>query len=328
VTVAATRCVARSAFFLLVLMASFPANGRHLDIPTTDALVEQAPIICNGRVIEILNTLEKGTAVLPHYEKNFSIPVEYWNAKIKVLSTFKGKVPDEIELRFPEIDQHPSWRGLMPIKNGPCQISLQLNKRYRFYLKPGPGQKWYVSVLDGDFDDAFSVQPLEDKEPDDSPSFLKDEAIKLATDYVKKFKPSAKVSEWSIEPRLWASGWIVEFWWPPVFIHDFDPSAEIKIDGNRDINPQSWNSVVSRLSVKDLKAANIGQEYRVYFNSDLQDRFYNTSTLRGHLKSVTGRDVELNDVQDSDWEPHRWPTLEVPVDDIREFQLLVPTPTQ
>jgi hypothetical protein len=80
--------------------------------------------------------------------------------------------------------------------------------------------------------------------------------------------------------------------------------------------------------VKDLKVTDLGQEYRVYFNSGLKDRFYITSTLRGHLKSVTGGNVELTDVRDSDWEPHHWPTLTVPVGDIREVELLIPTPTQ
>ncbi len=285
----------------------------------------RAPIVCNGEVIELENTLEKGMAVLPHYEKNFCIPVEFWKAKIKVLSTFKGKVPDEIELRFPQIDQHPLNDKTTIISDGPIQISLKPKGRYRFFLEAVPGQKWYVGVVDGDFDDGYAVQPLEDKESDDSPLFLKEEALKLATDYVRLLKPNAKVSEWSIEAsESGLSRWNVTFWWPPAHIHDFDPSAEIGIEGNRDIDPRSWVSDGTPLSVSNLKPGDVGREYRVYFNAGLRDSFYDTSTLRGHFKRIVGEQVELADVQTSDWKPRSWPTLAIPIGDIRELQRLIP----
>jgi len=324
-----TMFIHRSLYtILLVLLMPLSVKARAIHPPTSEELVTRSPIICNGRVVAIENTLEKGMVVLPHYENNFSIPVEFWKARIQVLSTFKGKAPDEIELRFHQIDQHPTTGGSIAISDGPLLISLRPKERCRFYLKSVPGQKWFVGVLDGDFDDSYAVQSLTDVEPDDSPPPLsKAEAIKCAAEYLRKFRPEMSVSADSSDISEWEGRWNVRFWWPPAKSHESEPDAHIWVVGQGLIDHPSWVSDGSGIRVGDLKPADMGREYWVYLKPDLHDKFYSMSTLepmilRCHLKNVTSQNVVLADVWQLDTSL-TWPTLTIPADDIRLFQRLI-----
>jgi hypothetical protein len=330
-TPASDRRLIRAAVFIIILLAVFPAAARHIDIPSPDELTAKAPIICNGTVVALENTLKKGQAVLPGYPQ-MTVATEIWKARIKVLSNFKGEVLDEIDLHFSQIDEHPE--KTTAICDGPLRISLQLNKRYRFYLKPVPGQKWYVSVLDGDFDDAYAVQPLADIEPDDSPPPVsREEAIKCAANYVKKFKPTADISTIPPEADQWDGKWTVEFWTPPAKPHEYPPTAIIEVVGNRQIERDSWVGDIITTSVADLKASDIGRDFWVYMKPYPKNKkFYTTVTfppmiLHGTIRNVTIQEVEMSDVRQRGT-MLTWPTLTVPVEDVNWFQRLTTTESQ
>lgn len=184
----------RGAVVLLLVLLTLPSTdvigqrldtlGRKVVIPTLDELVTLSPNICNGKVVELEDTHQRG--------EFGTIPIEFWKARIKILSNFKGKVPAEIILRFVQIDMHPpGGRGaflvnqpdLVSLETGtryrffpfvPEFVSLKLGTRYRFFLKPVPSQQWYVVSVEGKFDECYSVQRMDDSEPDDNPpAFLK-----------------------------------------------------------------------------------------------------------------------------------------------------------
>jgi len=160
-TGAKNRGAGYAMFFLLVLFAACPAQARKIIVPSLEELTKRYSIICSGRVIKLEDTLQKGT--------DGTVPIEFWKARIKVLHTFKGKVPDEIEFRFMQIDLHPPGGGNVFLVNPPLYIALLTDARYRFFLKPHPNQKGYISALGGDFDECYAVQLMADTEHDDNP---------------------------------------------------------------------------------------------------------------------------------------------------------------
>jgi hypothetical protein len=80
-------------------------------------------------------------------------------ATVKLAKLIKGIIPSTFEIRYPQTDEDDR------VMNGPLQIDLAVGKRYRFYLNPVAGKKWYVGALAGEFDDGAAVQPLDPDPP-------------------------------------------------------------------------------------------------------------------------------------------------------------------
>jgi len=168
------RLLSGIVFTLLCALSSPSLSARIVLPPLPDALAKQSALICNGQVESITET---GT------DKTGSHPwdsVTHLTAKIKVLHVFKGQAPAEIEIKY------NSGPGLI---NGPIQISLEKDKRYRFFLKSGPVAPFYISVLDGKYDDGFAVEALAPKEPDDSAYVSQTEALEIVQKWLKNQHP-------------------------------------------------------------------------------------------------------------------------------------------
>jgi hypothetical protein len=139
------------------------AMARPVVAYTPDELAARAQIICVGVPTKITVSEEKGTITLPGNEPD---PVRTVIATIRVLGVTKGVVGSEIELRYPALDYEAlKARGINGVANGPMQIDLETEKRYRFYLKPAGAGKGYVGALAGDFDDGFAVVGLDAPAP-------------------------------------------------------------------------------------------------------------------------------------------------------------------
>lgn len=145
--------------------------------PPPDDLAAPATLICNGVVESITNT-DTGKNVE-------SSEMGTYTAKIKALHVFKGKTEAELELRYKNF----AWM----VPNGAVQIKLEKGKRYRFFLKSSVTPNYFVGVLDGQVDDAFSVDPLLPDEPDDSPFISGTEAIQIAHKWIEQKYPGIPV---------------------------------------------------------------------------------------------------------------------------------------
>jgi hypothetical protein len=210
---------------------------------------------------------------------------------------------------------------------------LMPGKRYRFYLKDTPGQMYYVGVLDGQFDDAFAVQPLAAAEPDDSGLPLtRDEALERATAYVEKYRPGANNTPGSPEASQWMGKWTIRFWWPPEVRQKSLPGALIEIVGNGLIDPESFVTDGSVLTPQTLTDHDIGQDCLLYVKPDPDDQFYNTFnpgsnvTLRGRLTKFSAAEVDLADACRWQWKD-AWPTLAIPAAEIKFMSRLIPAAT-
>lgn len=196
--------------FLLVLSYVPPTAARPVRIYDAQTLAESAEIICNGIPVKIEKTEEK---IEVKFYGGKSTPRNVVVATIRVIGKFKGEVPAEIEFRYTV--PLPDDRLVI---NGPDHIGLELNTRYRFYLKrPDPASQYYVGVLHGNFDDGPAVEALLADESDTQPPLLKADALAIASKYLVsalpdyQFRPewtvtSAKGYDWEVlfyskEPR-------------------------------------------------------------------------------------------------------------------------------
>jgi hypothetical protein len=147
----------------------------------------QAKVICNGTVISIE---EAGRIQNYTYsDAKFMPPCSMivFRVRVKVLHLLKGQAPSEIEFRYKNMDYTKS----AAIMDGPIEIHLRVNERYRFYLKPIEKDGSYVTIFDGRLDD-YSIEALTPSEADDSPGLARDEAIKIARNYIKAKEPGTK----------------------------------------------------------------------------------------------------------------------------------------
>ncbi len=147
-----------------------------------------ATFICTGTIVSVDNTGIKSEVPFPGVGPEVFYFVRL-RARVKVLHTFKGTKPAEFELNYDILDPD-EYRE--PMGNGPERILLQIGARYRFFLKPGGGKGEYVGVLQGELDDCFAVDPLWPDEKDSDSYLKKDEAIKIARDYLAVQRPGAK----------------------------------------------------------------------------------------------------------------------------------------
>jgi len=182
-------------------------------------------------------------------------------AQIEVLAVFKGDAGKEIHLDY----LHLLPRDVFCGTGTPPPPPLLLGKRYRFYLKSVEGQPWYVNVCHGEYDDGFAMEPLMEKESDDNPPLLEEEAVALAKRCVEKELPaSSKVnaSYFRWYPRKWTIG----------FSSKKSPDAVVVVNvSDRKVDPYlSWFS-------KDVPGENnnpdesyIGKEVLISWHKTIQ----------------------------------------------------------
>jgi len=172
-----TNCLAVGVSLLLLFSAVGAARPVIPFFP--EELEPKASLICNGTVISVEETGIKKNFSYPNISPSVNVE-KVMLAKIKVLHVFKGQAPAEIEFRYRVSTQVAI--------DGADHIELEKGKRYRFFLKPDDVRGGYVGVLEGNFDDNNAVEELWPHEPDDDPWLTKDEAIKIALDYLKSIK--------------------------------------------------------------------------------------------------------------------------------------------
>jgi hypothetical protein len=168
------------ASVILLFFWPIVCEARPVRVWLPEELEAKASLVCNGTVIAIAESGIKKDFPYPNVSPPTSHEIVLW-AKIKVLHVFKGQAPAEIELRY--LVLQPT--SALMIIDGPMHIDLQKGSRYRFFLKPDVARGEYVGVLDGEMDDNFAVEELSLGEPDDSPYLHKEEAIKVARDFLK-----------------------------------------------------------------------------------------------------------------------------------------------
>jgi len=269
---------------LLLANAHF-AQARLMYAWTSDELAEKAGIVCNGLVTDISVSSEsrpvKYESVIPDTHQMKTV-----TAKIKVLSKFKGDVPEEIEIRYPKEDTNISI-------NRPSQIDLQSGKRYRFHLKSVPGQPYYVSFLDGKFDDAPSVELLADNERDDNPPLFRKEAIELA-----KQSLAGKLPDFSEEVALYNSFWRSPPQWQIMFYGKErstypQTASDAKIYVNvsdRKVDARSWYSKESPGKRTIPDEDDIGKEVIIFLlrKSEHGER---SQTYIGVIEKITADEI-------------------------------------
>ncbi len=144
------------SFFLFLLGSQF-LTARPVQGWTQEQLTYKSQVVCIGVVVKVVATSEKYRIQLL---TNTPDRVHTMIATVKVITAIKGNVPASLQIHYPQLDEDDV------VVNGPIQINLAVGKRYRFYLNPMAGKKWYVGALAGEFDDGAAVQPLD---PDVSP---------------------------------------------------------------------------------------------------------------------------------------------------------------
>src|ERR1700677_3704251 len=173
-------------FLLFPAIAAATAGAQTIKTWTPGELAKRADIICTGTLtkVEVIEVSEPGDAL--NYKP--VAPKRVTSARIKVISTEKGVVPDEIELRYPAYDE----RFKFSTEEAPDHIKLEPGTSYRFYLKRVGGELWYVGALDGEANDGAAVQSTEMKEGSGALLSKKD-AVDIATVYYLKCVPSASI---------------------------------------------------------------------------------------------------------------------------------------
>ncbi len=242
--------------FLLLLCSMPGVEARLVRFWSPDELAAKAQIICNGIPVKVTVTDQKSQ--IPESGNN-SLPVRIVVATIKVLSTFKGKVGSEIELRFPALD-FSALPGHV-ILDGPEQIDLTVGQRYRFFLNPAADHSWYVSALEGNQDDRSAVEPLDLHESDTNPPLFKDEATRLATDYLLQHHPFfGSDFKWVIptfDSLVASPHWNVEFYPNGLRYPAFTYGALVVVDANRSIDSDSYISTAPPASTPDPNMLNM-----------------------------------------------------------------------
>jgi hypothetical protein len=179
--------------FLIVSGAQTSSSAKAVKIWTPDELYEKATFVCNGLVLE-------NTAIDPGSFKGRG-PSE---ARIKVLSVFKGDKADIIDLKY------SSAFGMDASFFDP----LVKGKRYRFYLTKSSDE----SYAPWNPEDACSIILMSGEENDDSRPLSESAAIRIGTDYFNKRFANREVifSETSAVYKGYGDTkvptWSVSFW--------------------------------------------------------------------------------------------------------------------
>ena len=227
---------------------------------TPDDLAEKAEIICNGLVTDITVSPKSRSVKYENVNPDTHL-MKIATARIKVLAKFKGDVAEEIQICYPQLDEE----GIRV--NPPQQIRLLPKKHYRFYLKSVPDQPYYVSALDGKFDDAAAVEPLADNERDDNPPLCKEEALELAKQCLAgKFSDFSEINAF-YEQRWTPRQWTFRFYVKERSTYPSYNTSDAKIVVNvsdRKVDASSWYSKESPSERKIPDKDDIGKEVFIY----------------------------------------------------------------
>jgi len=276
----------------LIFMGLFPqAEARPVQQWLPDQLTDKAQIVCNGIPVKVTITDQKGQIQLL---TNAPDPIRIVSATIKVLGTIKGHVNPEIEIHYPNLDDEAlRAKGINGVINGPQQIYLQTGQRYRFYLNPVPGHTWYVGALNGEFDDGFAVQELGAKESDADTPLLKDEAVKIATDYLLRQHPWFGQEFKAVLPKNFSASrplqWTVVFYPKvPKVYPDWTSGAEIVINADRSIDADSWISARPPVTVPNPSMLNQVVRVTYMVHATAIQRPDGTTFYTGEMKVARG----------------------------------------
>lgn len=231
------------AVALAACAATPGAAARAVDRYTSDQLVAESDVVCNG-VPDEIEYNGRATRLAASPEDTDPLAMLYKVARVRILGRYKGTVPEEIRVRYSVYDPHKRPEIII---NGPGVVELRRGVRYRFFLrKPGPGTDGcYVGVRDGTYDDNRSVEQLNDGAPDDVPPFLRADAVRFAEAYIRKHDPrfvsrrdDTDFDYWAGDP--WCS---VEFAGPASPYPSYAPGASVKLDSTGKVLPRSYVAV-------------------------------------------------------------------------------------
>ena len=148
----------RANLVLLMTFVILPSEleGRLMQAPASEELERRATVVCVATPIEVQKTEVRGKKTYRQEE----LPTVQHRAILRIIATRKGQAPPSLEFRYWKID----WKvmGGVWIKNGPWEVGLSVGQKYPFYLTKADNASYYVSVLDGQYDDGPAVVPLTD----------------------------------------------------------------------------------------------------------------------------------------------------------------------
>ncbi len=252
--------------FALRVEAYTPSNF------SSDELSEKAEVICNAIALET-----KGESFRDR---------DGFVATLKVLATIKGKAPTEIKVRVSK------GSGM------DCRVVLEKGKRYRCYLNPAPQDGIYIGARDGLLDEGYAICQMTPEESDTNPPLLKEEALKIATDYLLSHHPAAQIIPDRIATR--ESPWFGR----PQFTITFhsgksgdSPESTIFVNADRSVDSSSWiadGAIV--LAEIDSKSPNlapfhalIGSEVRITHGSTSREAEW--QVVHGMITGVDSNEI-------------------------------------
>ncbi|HLG18977.1 MAG TPA: hypothetical protein VI895_04060 [Bdellovibrionota bacterium] len=137
---------------------------RKFNPPPSKELFERSEAVVLGTILDIKKTEEKGEKQRAGEKAPY--PTERMQAKVQQISSEKGEIPKSFNLLYWNVD-YEAWAKHLKnntvgfsLDGGPHEIRLQIGERYRFYLKPTRKKDEFIPVLDGAFDDGFSITRL------------------------------------------------------------------------------------------------------------------------------------------------------------------------
>jgi hypothetical protein len=134
-----------AAFICVIGFASVTMYGRAVKYWYPDELTDKSTFVCDGVVLDV-------TPHMPSLISNFRL----YSAKVKVISVLKGAAVDMLELHY---FVYEPWNPFMHIDD-PFNVSLARGIKYRFYLDKDSNDATYFGCLQGQVDDAQSVEPI------------------------------------------------------------------------------------------------------------------------------------------------------------------------
>jgi hypothetical protein len=190
--------------FAILCVSSLVVHARPIQTPDPAQMEMNASVICNGIVESVDPTGRKF-----RFHDAVTNPDTFMTgmrARIKLLHAFKGNPPSEFVLFYDVLDESKYPGG--GIADGPERIFLQKGTRFRFFLKPDNKPGAYRNILDGAVDDAFAVERLEPHEANDHSYLKREEAIKIARNYILSIVPKATFDGTTVANRD-QEGWSV-----------------------------------------------------------------------------------------------------------------------
>lgn len=195
-----------------------------------ESLEQRAELVCNASVLSI----EKAG---PPQDFIYSslVPASHreviMRARIHVLHVFKGVALPDLEFQYQSSIEHGDIYLDHPY--------LQKGRRYRFFLRFERAPDIYVGVLNRQYNDGRTVEPLCANEPDDSPYLHREEVVTLAQGYAQSKKLESKL-DWKnifVDCNSYGDGtnWTVMFFHKP---GASDP-GHIVVRGDRTIDLQN-----------------------------------------------------------------------------------------